>query len=190
MSSVFSVGARSPIADNLEIRRDLACSGGSTGGGEHGNAKTRGIRSARLLNRSYPFDAASTAAGWRRLLGHPRQNANSSGRQTNFRTGNEPAAQYRSSPDSPLEGGGFEPLVPRRRPSCESASNQDPGGFLRYPFNSSLRIHCTVGPRLAAIGTPPRTRICQPAEIPGLSAGVSVVCRGKGARGSSSHTWP
>ena len=110
MSSVFSVGARSPIADNLEIRRDLACSGGSTGGGEHGNAKTRGIRSARLLNRSYPFDAASTAAGWRRLLGHPRQNANSSGRQTNFRTGNEPAAQYRSSPDSPLEGGGFEPV--------------------------------------------------------------------------------
>ena len=140
MSSVFSVGARSPIADNLEIRRDLACSGGSTGGGEHGNAKTRGIRSARLLNRSYPFDAASTAAGWRRLLGHPRQNVNSSGRQTNFRTGNEPAAQYRSSPDSPLEGGGFEPLVPRRRPSCESASNEDPGGFLCYPFNPSLRI--------------------------------------------------
>src|SRR6516164_652487 len=73
--------------------------------------------------------------------------------------------------DSPLEGGGFEPLVPRRRPSCESASSQDPGGFLRYPFNPSLRIHCTVGPRLAAIGTPPRTRICKPAEIPGLSAG-------------------
>ena len=36
--------------------------------------------------------------------------------------------------DSPLEGGGFEPLVPRRRPSCESASNQDPEDFCAIPL--------------------------------------------------------
>ena len=49
-----------------------------------------------------------------------------------FRTGNEPAAQYRSSPDSPLEGAGFEPSVPRQESRrFEPASVPSRGGRCR-----------------------------------------------------------
>src|SRR6516225_7602121 len=54
--------------------------------------------------------------------GDPRGSEMSSSGWCSTRS-DEPAAQYGSSLDSPLEGTGFEPLVPRRKKKASSGSS-------------------------------------------------------------------